>query len=280
MGIALVAVLGLGLVGLGYVYGASQFDIGRTYPLPPSHFHASADPGAVARGGHLAQVYGCADCHTKTLQGAFLDFAGMTSRNLPLLAKVFSDADFDRAVRRGLRPDGTSVAEPMPSDSFQYMPDADLADIVAYVRAQPAAGADVPVPSYDMASRYQFVAGKAHTDQHWFGLQKPALDLGAHYAKGRMLAMTACGECHTTTLTGATEPFSEGVQPPDLSLVAAYERADFVNFLRTGKAAGNRELPLMSEIARARFSHFTEAEIGALYEYLAARGRKLTSSAQ
>jgi len=49
---------------------------------------------------------------------------------------------------------------------------------------------------------------------------------------------------------------------------------------RTGKAAGNRELPLMSTVARVRFRHFSDGELNAIYDYLAARGRKLTGSPQ
>ncbi|HEY3778953.1 MAG TPA: hypothetical protein VGL35_12940 [Rhizomicrobium sp.] len=48
--------------------------------------------------------------------------------------------------------------------------------------------------------------------------------------------------------------------------------------MRTGKAAGNRELRLMSVEARLRFSHFTDDEVNDLYSYLAARGRKLAES--
>jgi hypothetical protein len=63
---------------------------------------------------------------------------------------------------------------------------------------------------------------------------------------------------------------------PDLTLVAAYEYDDFQTFMRTGRAVGSRQLRLMSTTARARFSHMSDAEIRALYDYLAARGRKLT----
>jgi cytochrome c553 len=86
--------------------------------------------------------------------------------------------------------------------------------------------------------------------------------------------MTACGECHTTALTGEVPP--QPHHPPDLSIVASYERADFLKFMHTGKAAGNRELPMMSAVARVRISHLSDADMNALYDYLAARGKKLT----
>jgi hypothetical protein len=38
--------------------------------------------------------------------------------------------------------------------------------------------------------------------------------------------------------------------------------------LRTGVAAGDREVSLMSEVARGRYSHLTDEEIEAIYQYL------------
>jgi mono/diheme cytochrome c family protein len=259
---------------LAYIYVASEQILARTYSRPPSHIHASRDAAAIARGHHFVQAYGCTSCHGKDLQGAFIADFRMTSRNLTRLAQTFSDADFDHAIRRGLRPDGTSVAEEMPADAFQFVTDADLGDMVSYIRSLPPAGADIAPPSYDLKARYKLLYGGGKVDAMWFADQKPALDLGPNYARGRQLAMAACGECHTTSLHG--QPGAT----PDLLIVASYDRADFVHFMRTGKAAGNRELPLMSDTARQRFSHFDDAELGQIYDYLAARGQKLTASPQ
>ena len=121
--VALGGLAVLAIVAVGYVYVASERIIAHGYALPASHVHASADPKVIALGEHLVRPYGCADCHRPNLQGAYIADFGMSSRNLTRLAVTFSDVDFDRAIRKGLRPDGTSVAETMPSDSFQYMPD-------------------------------------------------------------------------------------------------------------------------------------------------------------
>lgn len=275
-GIALGVLAGVALAALAYVYIASESILDRRYPLPLSRLRASTDAVAIARGGRLVQAYGCTDCHSKDLHGAFIEDFAMTSRNLTQLAKSFSDADFQRAIRDGLRPDGTSVAETMPSDAFQYMPDKDVADIAGYIRSLPAAGEAVPEPSYGLKARYDLLFGGGKTDVMWFASQTPALDLGPKYAHGRQLAMTACGECHTTMLQGAMPPGAG--QPPDLSIVASYDRGDFFKLMRSGNAAGNREVGLMSHTARKRFSHFSDDELAAIYDYLVARGQKLTAS--
>jgi cytochrome c553 len=274
--IALGGLAALALGAFGYLYAASEQIISHRYPLPVSHVHASTDPKVIALGQHLVRPYGCADCHRPNLQGTYIADFGMWSRNLTRLAASFSDADFDRAIRKGLRPDGTSVAESMPSDSFQYMPDGDLTAIVSYIRSLKPAGADVSAPSYDLKTRWDVLQGRKKVVQAWFPLQKPAVDLGPRYARARQMAMTACGECHGTSLEGqAGGPLS----PPNLSIVASYDRADFLKFMHTGKAAGNRELPMMSQVARVRISHLTDAELNAVYDYLSARGRKLTGMA-
>jgi cytochrome c553 len=262
----------LALIALAGVYLASQRIITRTHPLPPSRLHASSDRGAIARGKHLVAILGCTDCHRPDLQGTFIPDFQMRSRNLTRLTQTYSDSELDRAVRKGLRPDGTSVAEEMPSDAFQFVTDADMSDILSYLRSLSPAGPDVAAPSYDIPARIQFLQGKKHTDQYWFPVQTAARDLGTKFARGRELAMAACGECHMTALTGGP-PDIPGPRPPDLLLVASYDEGDFTRLMRTGKAAGNRELPLMSATARSRFAHFSDAEIAALYDYLAARGR-------
>jgi hypothetical protein len=51
-------------------------------------------------------------------------------------------------------------------------------------------------------------------------------------------------------------------------MVAGYEPELFRRLLRTGIAAGDREVSLMSEVARGRYKHLTDAELNAVYRYL------------
>ncbi len=274
IGVSVIVIVAL--AAGAYVYIASEQIIAQRYPLSSSHIHASTDPEVIALGAHLVRPYGCADCHRPNLQGTYIADFGMRSRNLTRLAQTLSDADFDHAIRRGVRPDGTSIAESMPSDSFQYMPDRDVTAIVSYIRSLKPAGPDIPPPSYDLKTRWDVLRGTKKVVQAWFPLQRPAIDVGPRYARAREMAMSACGECHGTALEGQGGP---PPSPPNLTIVASYERADFLKFMRTGKAAGNRELPMMSAVARVRISHLSDAELNALYDYLSARGRKLTGMA-
>jgi len=58
-------------------------------------------------------------------------------------------------------------------------------------------------------------------------------------------------------------------------MMAAYSEADFRRLMRDGAPIGGRDLELMDDVARARFSQFSEEEIGDLYVYLNARSARL-----
>ena len=271
-------VLGVAAFGVAALYIASQAIIGRTYPLPAPTFHSHATPDAIVQGEHLTQIAGCIDCHKRDLTGALFDDvpgSAVWSRNLHGAGRTFSDADFDRAIRHGLHADGTSVFI-MPSDCYAAFRDDELSAIVSYLRSLPPKGEEHPAAHLGLAARLSVLRGDFKPDSAWLALDKLPLDLGPATAQGRHLTQIACAECHDTSLNGT--PDDPYLPTPNLSLVASYSREDFVHFMRTGKAAGNRELPVMSATARLRFSHFTGAELSELYDYLSARGRKLAEN--
>jgi len=65
---------------------------------------------------------------------------------------------------------------------------------------------------------------------------------------------------------------------PDLLIVDAYDPGAFRTLMRTGKAPGGREVGAMSQIARGNLSSFTDDEISAIYDYLAARAKIVTAT--
>ena len=50
----------------------------------------------------------------------------------------WTEAQLAKAIREGVRPDGTIIGPPMPIEFYRDMSDADVAAIAAYVMAQPA----------------------------------------------------------------------------------------------------------------------------------------------
>jgi hypothetical protein len=102
----------------------------------------------------------------------------------------------------------------------------------------------------------------------------------ASITEGRRLATIRgrFGGCHGKQAKGVVmfdEPMIGRVVAPNpdftspsLQVVAAYSPESFAQLLRTGVALGGRKLDTMSPLSRNNLSHFTDAEIAALFSYL------------
>jgi hypothetical protein len=144
----------------------------------------AADPAAVARGDYLVNVVGlCNDCHTpkdaagELLRGRLLSghvagswdpppwdgksviFAGDLTAAVGPWGTVFGKnltpdpetgigrwtrEDFRRAIRTGVRPDGTVLKPVMPWVALRNLTDQDLDAIWAYLRTIPPVRNQVP----------------------------------------------------------------------------------------------------------------------------------------
>jgi cytochrome c553 len=256
----------------GFVYFASTAVETRKFDLavPPRVLTKAADPEA---GAHLARIAGCTNCHGPDLTGREARearrFVRMHSSNLTLLNGRWSDDDLDRAIRRGVRPDGTSVRL-MPSSQYSKLTDDDAAALIAYLRTFAPDGEPHQPPQTTWLGRLLVATGRvspeAETVEETRALAP--LDLGPATAEGRYLASIACGGCHGPELTGRDRI---AFVAPDLRVVAAYALEDFRTFMRTGIAAGGRRLPVMSNEAVKNTTHLTDAEIDALFAYLLTR---------
>lgn len=274
----LVALL---LLGVGAIYVLSAIELGRRYEVPPAARTLPARAGtareaSAARGAHLARLFGCTDCHGEDLGGSvFVDdpmFGRLVAPNLTRLRETFSDADFERAVRHGIKPDGTSLLPGMPAASFAHMSDRDLRAVVAFVRSVPRVQDSLPSSRLALPMRAMLVFGQIHLTAAAIDDATPprsSVDADDPVALGEYLARSACTECHGQDLRGQ-ERF---LVTPSLAVVAGYTPEQFRRFLRTGKALGGRELELMSPVARGRFSAFTDREIDALHAYLSTLAR-------
>lgn len=276
--VAVVAAVpvGLALAAAAYVLIASQVLLERTHPVRPDAIRAGDDPAALALGRHLVAVTKCMDCHGQDFSGKLFDAPGSTlfAPNLTALESRLSDADFDRAIRQGLRPDGRTLLV-MPSRYFSNLSDAEASAIIGYLRAFPPRGAVSPDRQIGFAVRAALALGQVRTEADALAAPTPGpIDLGPRFKQGRHLTSVICADCHNTDLSG--EPKGSFLPTPDLTIAAAYERRDFHTLMRTGKAAGGREVGVMSQVARDNFSRFSDAEVDAIYDYLGARGRALS----
>lgn len=269
--------LGLALVLAGLyvaVQVRSQAILQARHPLPPSSLRAATTPAEIARGQHLVQVAACSLCHGRALAGMMIAAAGspVYAPNLTRVAPRRTDAELDRAIRSGLRPDGTAELG-MPAHVYAAFTDAEAAAIVGYLRTLEPEGSIQARPSPGIVQRADLAAGIMHTEPERIAAARPPMDLGPRFETGRHLASVDCGQCHGTNLSGR-----HGAPGPDLEVRGDYSRRQFHVLMRQGDTTSGHELELMSSVAQASFSHFSDAEIDAIYDYLNARDLRLSAA--
>lgn len=278
-GYGLAGVVGACALAVGGAFAVSEAMIRWPVDKPKVTLVASSDPGAVERGRKVAKLNGCHDCHGPQLEGLkFHDEMPIIRAwgpNLSLALAEQSDADFDAAVRHGVAADGRRLWM-MPSNAFAHLTDQEMADLMAYLRTYKPTGEKQPRFQVGPVGRLGVLLGKfrSEPDQIKANGALQLADVGPEHAEGRALAR-ACVECHGQTLKG-----SAFLKSPDLSMAASYDPEAFAKLMRTGIAAGDRKLGLMTSVGPARFSALSEKEVIALHGYLKARAQRQFAAAE
>jgi cytochrome c553 len=106
--------------------------------------HDSPRPAAppagatVAYGEHLTRVAGCRACHGMDLSGQSGAMPGAANLTPAGRLGSWSEADFVRVLRTGVRPDGSALAKEMPWRVTSRMTDEELGALWMYLRTVPA----------------------------------------------------------------------------------------------------------------------------------------------
>jgi len=279
-GYGLAGLAGACALAVGGAYAVSEAMIRGSVEKPTVTLVASSDPGAVERGRRVAKLNGCHDCHGDRLEGRLfhdeMPIIRAWGPNLSLALAGQSDADIDRAVRRGVGADGRKLWI-MPSSAFMHLTDQETADLIAYLRTFKPTGEKQPRLQVGHIGRLGVLLGQFKSEPELIkanGLRLQLEDLGPRYAQGRAIAR-ACIECHGQRLEGLAF-----LKSPDLTMAASYDREDFERLLHTGVAAGDRKLGLMTAVGQSRFPALNSQEIGALHDYLKARATRQMAQAE
>ena len=278
----IVAAIVVATVGFaGWVWFASEAHL-KSFAEPP-RFSATIpnDPASLAHGEHIARTRGCIGCHGDKLQGASHNWGDLSvAPNLAKYARDQSPVVFERALRHGIGHQGKAIYW-MPSYNFVRMSDADVAALYGYLRSAPVVEEKLPKASLSWKLRLKLALGQDAAVPAFIKMTPPLTfqtDPNPSVRRGEYLAMTSCNECHGFSLRGDNPFEPPGKAPPDLIMVAAYDKADFVKLMRTGKATGDREIRLMSPVARERFSHWTDQEVDDLYAFFGALSERASGT--
>jgi hypothetical protein len=256
-----------GLICLVLLAGLVLYPIGlkklkRSYPnIPIGDLKIPTDPAAIARGKHVSVIWACTKCHGEDLGGKLFTkdpiggtiptFSAIPAANLTSgkggIAKSYTDGDWVRAIRHGVKPDNHA-------EIFMYfssMSDQDLGDLIAYLKQISPVDRDFPTMHY----------GPIIPIVPALGIFRPVAELMDHKAArpldplpgatveyGRYLS-AICLQCHVNGISAKK-----------------WKQEDFIRTFRTGTLPGGKQFgPTMSS---KTFSEMNDMELSALWLYL------------
>ena len=121
---------------------------------------------SMERGTYLVEgPMGCGNCHTPLGAEGCVAGAELSGRlvedneaftaiapNIPPAGPsgAWSDAELAKAIREGIRPDGSVIGPPMPFTMYRGLSDDDLASVVMYLRNVPPVENDPGTSTYNI----------------------------------------------------------------------------------------------------------------------------------
>nr|WKF61897.1 Gluconate 2-dehydrogenase cytochrome c subunit [Paraburkholderia busanensis] len=257
----------------------------------------------IAHGEYLARAGDCIACHSTP---AGKPFAGGLKFDTPIGAiystNITPDRDtgigswtfaqFDRAVRAGVKPNGDTLYPAMPFPSYARLSEDDMHALYAYFTqgVAPVTQSNRPVDIvWPLSMRWPLGIWR-----HLFAPEPVAFE-ARHYAdpviaRGAYLVqgLGHCGACHTpravtmqerslTDLDGTG--FLSGGAPIDgwvpSSLrgnprtgIGAWSEADIVQFLKTGRTQHSAAFGGMTDVVQHSMQHMSDADLTAMARYL------------
>ena len=276
-------------VAITFTIGWRPFIGPRTRALTDRQFERT--PERLARGRYLVQgLLSCEVCHTPSdwSQHGAPGLAGMEFAGQPLPLTGFpgtavapnitpdletgagrwADDQLARAIREGIKHDGSTIFPLMPYHDYQNLSDEDLASVVVFVRSVP------PLKNRLPASKINFPVNllvNGAPQPVTTPVPPPATN---QLARGKYLVKLGCG-CHNAVEKlpyGGGEalggPWGSVVSPnitPDASGISYYSEQTFITALRTGYVGARK---LNSIMPFGEFKNLTDDDLKAMFAYL------------
>jgi mono/diheme cytochrome c family protein len=245
----LIGLVGLVVVSAGAVYGMSARVLSAKGTPPDRKAIAiSIDAVLLARGRKLTTASGCRECHGPNLGGRVMHedpaFGRLVAPNLTtgqggVLAQ-YDDRQLDAAIRDGLAADGRKLFI-MPSAEFAGLADADVAAIIADIRASAAVNNAPPPMRFGPVARALLATGAmpvAYDEIDHARTTLAAAPMGGTVEHGRYLA-AGCVGCHMKDfgggpLPGAAPDAKQSANITPSGNIAKWSQADFIRLFRDG----------------------------------------------
>ncbi|WP_375159922.1 c-type cytochrome [Bradyrhizobium sp. RDT46] len=255
---------------------------------------AGPSPELIAYGKTLVEAGGCAGCHTADPARPFAGgkridtpFGAIYAPNLTpdrdTGIGAWQDADFTRALRYGIAPDGSNYYPAFPYPYFTKMTKDDTLAIRAYL------GTLAPVVSRNKPPELRWPFGYRGLMRVWNamyfkpGLFEPDQSKSAAWNRGGYLVtgLGHCGACHTPkTYFGADRDaqaltgnevagwFAPRLDGAARTGLKSWSEADIVEYLQSGRNARSHAGGPMADVVVNSTSKMSDADVRAIALYL------------
>jgi len=282
VGVVLGVIIVLALVAIGMQYARGQSKLSQTYKVPVEQVAIPTDATSIERGKQWATVM-CAGCHGDNLAGtSFFDDPGLGSIHAKNLTRgkggiggTYTDADWIRTLRHGVRPDGTSVFV-MPSKDFYYLSDTDLGGLIAYLKTVPPVNQEWGPKQFTPMGNILIGVGvfddSIMADQINHTSPRPvAPAVGVTKDYGEYLVrIQGCRNCHGAQLSGGkVDDPSVKLLGPNLTPggeLVAWSESDFIKSIRTGVTPSGHQID--KTMPWETYAKHSDDELKAIFRYL------------
>jgi fructose 5-dehydrogenase cytochrome subunit len=262
------------------------------------HADTGESPELIKRGEYLAKAADCGACHTaprgKPFAGglAIVSPVGtIYSSNITPSAGFgigrYTEEQFARAVRRGIRADGANLYPAMPYTSYSIFTDDDVRALYRYFLQEvvpvdaPATPTDLPFPMNIRASmkgwNLLFLNDKPFQAD---SQQSESWNRGKYLVQGA----AHCSACHTPRgflmqeragqafAGGQVGPwYAPNITPDATSGIGSWSQDELVQYLRNGDAHGKAQAAgNMGEAVEHSFQYLSDGDLNAMATFVRA----------
>ncbi len=279
IGLSLVGIVGLALVAYAFIRNNINQRAQKQYHFAAEDLFIPDDSVTLERGGHLAAIKGCFECHGTDLGGKVMAddpvLGRLVAPNLTRgeggLPANYGTADWLAALRHGVDPNGRPLLF-MPSHETTLLAQPDLQALIAYCRQVPAVNQLLPTTELGaIVNVLGYFDKMPLLPVEKIDHQQPMVarvDTSEGVAQGKYLSISCTG-CHQPTLKGG-DPVAPGQPPvPDLTStgnVGRWTQAQFITTLRTGKTPSGHQID-NDNMPWKMTAQYSEAELASLYQY-------------